>query len=302
MPQQDGVFFPYIKMDGGSLPQLENWDGVLSQNMQDTRYDSIPVSKIDWSEDIDMGDNVYFGVKWDTAQVKTVATSGAPYKYIEDALDSVGDNASTKPYVVKIMDGIFNESDLACKPYVNYVGQGHQHTIIKSDTVSNGLLSIGSDCSNGTIEIADLTLELNEGVKPILWLDNAGAQLTGATIVLSNCRIRTTATATEVFCLFNPPSSGGNKIFFNNCIFEGSSASNRVCIFYTSNNAYMPNTDTIYINNPILINARIGNIGLGSGTASTTKLYINGGTQEVAIATTMLVIYQGVTAYVEGVR
>lgn len=66
-----------------------------------------------------------------TAKTITVAKDGGDYKTISSALTAINDASDKKPYVIKVMPGIYNES-IQMKPYVNVVGSGQESTRITS--------------------------------------------------------------------------------------------------------------------------------------------------------------------------
>lgn len=80
------------------------------------------------------------------ANVVTVATSGGDYTTIMAALNSIADASATKPYVIKVMPGIYNES-IQMKEYVDLVGSGRENTKITSSA-----LHTVSGANNSTIE------------------------------------------------------------------------------------------------------------------------------------------------------
>jgi hypothetical protein len=65
--------------------------------------------------------------------VITIATSGGDYDSVADALDSITDSTSGNRYLVRVMAGVFTETNLVeVKPYVHVQGSGPNATIITS--------------------------------------------------------------------------------------------------------------------------------------------------------------------------
>ena len=125
------------------------------------------------------------------ANVITVATSGGDFTTITAALASITDASSTKPYVIKVMPGIYNES-ITMKPYVDVVGSGRENTKITSSAVrentqiiSNAVTVIGAN--NSTIENiwVDLFGDPGWGVRPIAILnDNTAMKINNVKITV----------------------------------------------------------------------------------------------------------------------
>lgn len=90
-----------------------------------------------------------------TAKTITVAKTGGDYKTISTALTAINDASDKKPYVIKVMPGIYDES-IQMKPYVDVVGSGQENTQITS---SNAFTVMGAD--NSILEN--------------IWIDSTGA-------------------------------------------------------------------------------------------------------------------------------
>ncbi|PIT90559.1 MAG: hypothetical protein COU22_01505, partial [Candidatus Komeilibacteria bacterium CG10_big_fil_rev_8_21_14_0_10_41_13] len=66
------------------------------------------------------------------AQVITVGLSGSDFETITEALDSIEDNATTSPYIIKVAPGIYEEN-IVMKDFVDIVGSGRQLVTLTSD-------------------------------------------------------------------------------------------------------------------------------------------------------------------------
>ncbi len=74
-------------------------------------------------------DNV--GVAYDN--VITVAKSGGDYSSVAAALNSIGDASASNPYLVRVMPGVYTETELVTvKAYVHVLGSGPLVTVITS--------------------------------------------------------------------------------------------------------------------------------------------------------------------------
>ena len=63
-------------------------------------------------------------------QVITVAKAGGDFASIRDAVLSIVDNSASKPYVVRVAPGVYDEDTIIMKHYVAVVGSGLRQTII----------------------------------------------------------------------------------------------------------------------------------------------------------------------------
>lgn len=71
------------------------------------------------------------GVSYDN--VITVAKSGGDYNSVAAALNSIGDASASNPYLVRVMPGVYTETELvAVKSYVHLQGSGPVATVITS--------------------------------------------------------------------------------------------------------------------------------------------------------------------------
>jgi hypothetical protein len=96
--------------------------------------------------------------------VITVATGGGDYASVADALASITDSSSTNRYLVRVMPGVYTETDLVeVKGYVHVQGSGPNATVITSSrtggTPGNGSATVDL-LDNG--RLSNLTVR-NEG-------------------------------------------------------------------------------------------------------------------------------------------
>ncbi len=94
------------------------------------------------------------------AQTIVVAKSGGDFTSVADALASIGDASSAKPYLVYVAAGVFTETGLVdVKPYVHLQGAGRNATVIES-TRSNA--SASTDAATVLLQenglVSDLTI------------------------------------------------------------------------------------------------------------------------------------------------
>ncbi|MCC6602435.1 MAG: hypothetical protein IT327_04455 [Anaerolineae bacterium] len=89
------------------------------------------------------------GVAYDN--VLTVAKSGGDYSSVAAALNSIGDASASNPYLVRVMPGVYTETELVTvKAYVHVQGSGPLVTVISSART-------GASPNNGaaTVELLD---------------------------------------------------------------------------------------------------------------------------------------------------
>lgn len=71
----------------------------------------------------------------DAAQLVTVATDGSgEFSSIATALASITDATATKPYVICVLPGVYNEAPFACKANVTVMGMGNWNDVIVQTT------------------------------------------------------------------------------------------------------------------------------------------------------------------------
>jgi len=100
-------------------------------------------------------------------QIRQVALSGGQYASIQDALDSITDASSNKPYLVRVAPGRYVER-VAMKPWVDIEGSGAGVTFINW----NGNRTVeGSSFA----ELRDLTVENGGGASGGIGIYNFGA-------------------------------------------------------------------------------------------------------------------------------
>ncbi len=135
-----------IMGDPGSLPTGE-WAGYFAGNVHVTGILS--------------GDGIQKG------QVVTVAKSGGDYTSVQSAIDSITDSGATKPYVILVYPGIYSETVMLNKSYVDLVGVSRDACIITRNFSQAGAASFGDgtlNCNSNNL-IANLTIR-NTGAAP----------------------------------------------------------------------------------------------------------------------------------------
>jgi len=81
------------------------------------------------------------------AQTVTVAKSGGDYDSIKDAIDSITDATSAKPYVVLVYPGVYVEAPMTLKQYVAVEGVAVGSAIVAPTTNSSPLFTAVSNTS-----------------------------------------------------------------------------------------------------------------------------------------------------------
>ncbi|MFZ4855764.1 MAG: hypothetical protein ACOYL3_05150 [Desulfuromonadaceae bacterium] len=91
------------------------------------------------------------GVKY--GQVLVVAKSGGNYTSLTTAMASITDASATKPYLIKVMPGVYDlgGASLQLKPYVDLEGGGMNNTIITSSVLNGD----NESCVTGTVMMAN---------------------------------------------------------------------------------------------------------------------------------------------------
>lgn len=74
----------------------------------------------------------------------TVGKSNAEFTSVKAAIEAITDNDATKPYVVKVYPGVYDEDPFAMKPYVSVVGQGSLYGTVLRTTDENNHFILGS--------------------------------------------------------------------------------------------------------------------------------------------------------------
>ncbi|MFZ4855763.1 MAG: hypothetical protein ACOYL3_05145 [Desulfuromonadaceae bacterium] len=87
------------------------------------------------------------------AQVVVVAKSGGDSNNPANAVAAISDASATKPYLVRIMPGVYDigTAALKMKPFVDVEGSGQQSTIITSSRTNADF----DTCTVGTVEMAN---------------------------------------------------------------------------------------------------------------------------------------------------
>lgn len=106
-------------------------------------------------------------------------TIAFPYQTIEFALNQITDASQTKPYTIKIVTGLYFETNLALKPYVNLDGGNSQVQV-------SGSISLDSSYSaGGNLRIYDFgVLDVISGIA----LDFETLNFPQSIIFMQNCR------------------------------------------------------------------------------------------------------------------
>jgi hypothetical protein len=94
------------------------------------------------------------------AQVVVVAKSGGDFTSIQDALNSISDNSSSKHYLVWIAPGVYTEQ-VTMKPYVDLEGAGEQTTEISYTGAA--ALDTGTVIMSGNAELRTFTVRNTGG-------------------------------------------------------------------------------------------------------------------------------------------
>jgi hypothetical protein len=96
------------------------------------------------------------------ANIVTVAKSGGDYKDISQAIRSISDASSNKPYIVYIAPGVYDTTESLFLPsYVSLIGSGATSTIINSNFNRQAGFSFRANAAIATgfhNEVANLTL------------------------------------------------------------------------------------------------------------------------------------------------
>ena len=163
------------------------------------------------------------GVQMKYSQLIVVAKSGGDFTDPIAAVTSIADASATKPYLIKVMPGIYSLSAaLKMKPYVDLEGSGSDNTII-----SSGIVNIDfQTCTTGTIIMAN-----NTNLKDIKIINTApdlGNHNLAAAVVFNNVK----AKAEDIYAYVG--SDTANNVNTRN---------NGICSVGTNGNAILNNVN-----------------------------------------------------------
>jgi hypothetical protein len=144
----------------GHTFNIQNMSGVSTLTIQDAAGGSIAIlatssgitlvagngGAINYITDVTGGGG---GGSTSLAQVVTVAKSGGNYTSVAAALASITDNMASKPYVIEIAPGVYNEPQLVMKRFVSITGAS-QYSVFLVPTNPNQDFMIAA--SNTVIE------------------------------------------------------------------------------------------------------------------------------------------------------
>jgi hypothetical protein len=145
------------------------------------------------------------GVKY--GQVLVVAKSGGNYTSLTAALASIADASATKPYLIKVMPGVYDlaGASLQLKPFVDLEGSGMNNTIITSSVLN----ADNESCVTGTVMMANNSMISRikvVNVRP------AGSDTGVDALVFNNV----TARAEEISVLVYNSFTTGNGAWYRN--------------------------------------------------------------------------------------
>ncbi|MDI6787615.1 MAG: hypothetical protein QME51_04520, partial [Planctomycetota bacterium] len=291
--REDTEYQPYTRITGGPVPVGVSWSDIPSIADADISFEGLSTDKVSFDGQIDAGSNIFYGIKWDSVQTKSVGINGEPYNRIQNAHDSIYDSTSTKPYVIDIKSGVFVEQITLSKPYVNIKGQGADKTQIQHPTNSGALITITTGLNNSVLEISDIKLSGGGAFANFI-----SCAATGITISFVNCLFKLTTNTVTYF--INQPTSAGNTIKFVNCVFEVSSGLDNAQ-FIIFNTATGTTTDIVNMTACILkSHVCFGIIGYSS-VNSTSRYYLTGIDTD-GFSSAGLVTVDGGKVYVEAGR
>lgn len=92
----------------------------------------------------------------DLNQVRTVSQGSFGFTSIQDAIDDIADADATKPYVVYIYPGIYDEQ-VTLTPYISLVGVDRDAVIVTHTGDINGTIIGAANC-----QVSNLTVRLSE--------------------------------------------------------------------------------------------------------------------------------------------
>ncbi|HEY6873808.1 MAG TPA: hypothetical protein VI298_13880 [Geobacteraceae bacterium] len=135
------------------------------------------------------------------SNVVVVANSGGNFSDISAALASITDASETKPYLVKVMPGVYNVSQpISLKSYIDIEGSGKGVTTIVGPTVADVDMTIIKASNTVNVEVRNIGLEwaagsyyTNVGVFPCdygIWSDSSNLKLNDIVINITGFPVR----------------------------------------------------------------------------------------------------------------
>jgi len=96
-----------------------------------------------------------------TAQMVVVAKSGGDKTNPIDAVNSITDASASKPYLIKVMPGVYDlgTASLVMKPYVHLEGSGD------SSVITSAIVNTDRQCFLGTVKMANNSTVKNISIK-----------------------------------------------------------------------------------------------------------------------------------------
>lgn len=212
------------------------------------------------------------------SNVIIVAKSGGDFSDPVAAMNSITDASISKPYLVKILPGVYDiaQQTILMKQYVDIEGSGENVTTIKSTNSSYTLYGASkSTIRQLSIETTGGVSIYNASVSPVIQnitfntVDAIGIQLVGTSHpVISNSKINVSTTsgsyAYGIIGTANSPSERGSATIFNTTI---NILNGNIC--YGVSTGYW--NDFIFENSSVSVNCSNA-YGLFSNTGSTFKI------------------------------
>lgn len=115
----------------GAIENFVSIEGIESENLLDKSEDEDVSGKWDFLNDVyidgELVVNGYLNTQGKMkglgkGQVVVVAKDGGDYETIQEAVDSITDSSSVKPYIIMVFPGIYNERVTLNEAYVSIVG------------------------------------------------------------------------------------------------------------------------------------------------------------------------------------
>lgn len=202
------------------------------------------------------------------SNVITVGKDGADFNSIQEAIDSITDSSATKPYVVMVYPGVYEETvDIpASKSYISLVGvdrnscQIKKNQFVGGDNVASGVIRLYAS----HILIKNLTIYNTHDV----WGEISPAIITGNTvddINIENCNLFSNSKDTVFLNLTNTFGSGrmwqcyvkgtydiltvSGSIWCQDCRFEITAMSSSAVLFFHTSATCMINNCFIDMHN-----------------------------------------------------